>query len=256
MSWHYLAAQAGESSEAICAGGEPWQPSRLKSIHGRFCCNGKLTESYLDSLSGTTLKHSTENRGAEKSMSLPEDFPAKIFPLPGKEPASPENGLAYGQKWPELLAKYDHDSHSWRTAQCSLLGDLELFSETWPKWGIMQDGVSWELMMPEQFTIEKDYGYWPTPTATDWKATGKIETLKKLGDPLQAGHQNRPMYEYSRRNNTKMPLSASEMMNLFPIGWTDLKPLEMDRFRRWLALHGISYQRDLIREKVKNENGI
>jgi hypothetical protein len=26
----------------------------------------------------------------------------------------------------------------------------------------------------------------------------------------------------------------------WPIGWTDLKPLEMGKFQRWLDLHGMS----------------
>jgi site-specific DNA-cytosine methylase len=79
---------------------------------------------------------------------------------------------------------------------------------------------------------------WPTPTATDWKATGKLETLKRQGNNFEAGGQNRPQYHYSRLMNMKMPVSASEMLMLWPIEWTDLKPLETDKFQQWQQQHG------------------
>ena len=81
---------------------------------------------------------------------------------------------------------------------------------------------------------------WPTPTATDWKATGKLETLKRQGNNFEAGGQNRPQYHYSRLMNMKMPVSASEMLMLWPIEWTDLKPLATDKFQQWLQQHGES----------------
>lgn len=33
-----------------------------------------------------------------------------------------------------------------------------------------------------------------------------------------------------------------------PIGWTDLRPLAMDRFHLWQRLHGKSYQKELVEE--------
>ena len=30
----------------------------------------------------------------------------------------------------------------------------------------------------------------------------------------------------------------TEWLMMWPIGWTDLRPLEMDRFRQWSDLHG------------------
>jgi hypothetical protein len=69
MSWHYLRELEGESLEDICSGGEQLQPLKSKITHAEFYCNGKLMDSYLDSLSGTTLKHSMGSLGQEKSMS-------------------------------------------------------------------------------------------------------------------------------------------------------------------------------------------
>jgi len=56
MSWHYLAGQAGASSAACCSDGELCAPLKSKTTHAEFYCNGKLTESYLDSLSGTMFQ--------------------------------------------------------------------------------------------------------------------------------------------------------------------------------------------------------
>ena len=110
--------------------------------------------------------------------------------------------------------------------------------QTLPRSGMTQDGLLWEQTTLEPVIAEKGFGYWPTPTATDWKATGKLETLKRQGDRNEAGHQNRPQYQYARKFNMKMPLVASEILMMWPLEWTDLKPLEMDRFQEWQQQHG------------------
>ena len=140
-----------------------------------------------------------------------------------------ESDQECGDKWQGSFTKYDQDSSLWRTHQCSLLGDLEPFSGTWPQWGFMRNGECWEQMQLGLVTIEKEFGYWPTPTATDWKATGKLETLKRQGDKNGAGHQNRPPYQYARKYDMKMPLAAQEILMKWPLGWTDLKPLGTDK---------------------------
>ena len=55
-----------------------------------------------------------------------------------------EKPLECGEKWRGSFVKYDPDSSLWRTHQCSLLGDLDEFLETWPQWGLMRDGECWE----------------------------------------------------------------------------------------------------------------
>ena len=194
MAWYSLKPSIslqepeGASLEICCSDISQLERWNLKNTQGKFCCPGKKTGYFHSSLSGmiskpfdqiilnaqNTLENYKEVKRNSPFVAGSHNY-VKIFPLPGKAPGSVENGLGYGQKWPELLAKYNHDSHSWRTHQCSLLGDLELFSETWPKWGIMQDGVCWELTTPERRTEESEYGYWPTPCkaaeAPTWGAT-------------------------------------------------------------------------------------
>lgn len=40
--------------------------------------------------------------------------------------------------------------------------DSELYSETWPKWGIVLDGHAMELPMLERHTNESEFSLWPT----------------------------------------------------------------------------------------------
>jgi hypothetical protein len=54
----------------------------------------------------------------------------------------------------------------WMNTQLSMFGISERFSANFPKWGIMQDGVCWELMMSVHTTEEKESGYWLTPSCT------------------------------------------------------------------------------------------
>ena len=187
MSWHYLQEQAGASLEDICSDGVPLPPLRSKITHAAFCSNGKLTASYLDSLSGTTCKHSTGNRGEERSMSSAEDFPARTSVAPGKVRASLEHEVAYGVKWHASFAKWDQDTSSWKTHQCSLFGGWESFLEGWPRWGMMRDGVCSERVMQEHPTSGTESGSWPTPLCMDTLPPKSPEALQKEATQARPG---------------------------------------------------------------------
>ena len=70
----------------------------------------------------------------------------------------PESKVDCGKKWHESLAKYDHDSCLWKTAQTSLFGDLIEFSGTWPRWGMMQNGVAFPRSMSAHLMTETEFG--------------------------------------------------------------------------------------------------
>ena len=150
MSWHYLRVQEEESLQDICSGGEQLPPLKSKITHAEFYCNGKLMDSYLDSLSGTTYEPSMENLGEEKSMSSQAVFHAKILVPQEKESALMESVQDFGEKWQGSFAKYDPDTHSLRTHQCSLFEDSTEYCVTLPKWGLMLSGECWEQQTLEQ----------------------------------------------------------------------------------------------------------
>jgi hypothetical protein len=200
MSWHYLPGLAVDFSVEPCSGGEPWLPSRLKSIHGRFYCNGKPTESYLDSLSGTMCEHSTGNPGEERSMSSPEDSLARTSAQPGKEPESRGNVPVYGLSLPASSAKFDRPTSLWRTHPCLFPEDSMLSSVTLPRWGTMRNGVLSERTMPAHLTKETEFGYWRSPD------TGAVGTsgVHKAGQDYRENGQPVQVRIVDQMNNPRL----------------------------------------------------
>jgi len=133
-----------------------------------------------------TYKPLTESRGEELLTLYLEDFHVKTSVQQEKAQELTENEAECGEKWRASFTKYNHDTHSWKTHQCSLLEDLESFSETWPQWGLMRDGECWEQRTLEQTIRGTEYGLsekLPTPksgdhvsrpTSKSWKAKGAI----------------------------------------------------------------------------------
>jgi hypothetical protein len=96
-------------------------------------------------------------------MLFREAFHAPTLAQQEKAQELMESSQECGEKWRGSFTKYSPDSCSWKTHQCSLLGDLEEFSETWPKWGLMRNGECWEQPMLVQTTNVTGYGLSPTP---------------------------------------------------------------------------------------------
>src|ERR1700751_1438146 len=94
------------------------------------------------SLFGLTLQLLTANHGQELLMSYLRAFPVKTSARPARVPELMENAADYGFKLSASVAKYDQEKSIWKTRQCSLVGDLDEFSGTWPNWGFMLDGES------------------------------------------------------------------------------------------------------------------
>ena len=229
MSWHYLRELEGESLEDICSGGEPLQPLKSKITHAEFYCNGKLMDSYLDSLSGTTSEPLMENLGQEKSMSSQVDFLVKTFQPQEKAQESKESDLECGEKWRGSFVKYDPDTSLWRTHQCSLLGDLEPFSETWPQWGLMRNGECWEQRTLEQTIRGTGFGLSPngvdsfhTPNTTGLDGgSNSRKALKnrkeKLPTPTASDYRSQPTSaSWKAKGAINYKLSNPEIQAMWP----------------------------------------
>ena len=295
MSWHYLQEQAAASWAESCLDGAPSALSSLIPTRDRSCSLDSETGTSTDSRSGMTCEPSTATRGADMSTSSLAGSLARTSAAPERAPASKVRDPACGDTWRGSFVRYDHSTSSWRTHQCSLLGGLELYSETWPRWGMMRDGVCWEHATLEPHTEETGSGSWlatptatanqlspsmmkhpgcrawqtptvsdswkgpgghwnsrgepklsgqvaikesaggtgirrcPTPTATDWKGSAKAGQRRgQLTDPamgvIPAGGRLNPSW-------------VAWLMG-WPIGWTDLEPLETGKFQQWLRSHG------------------
>jgi hypothetical protein len=112
---------------------------------------------------------------------------------------------------------------TWKTAQCSLLEGLDEFLETWPRWGSMQNGASYLRPIPALPICESASGFWPTCRVFMHKDShidrGRSNLGEVVGGPLNP--------------------DWTEWLMGWPIGWTDLRPLAMDKFREWQWQHGI-----------------
>lgn len=312
--------------------------SSSKNTHAKSCCNDSETASSRRSRSGTTSAHLTGLPG-EGSLTLsPEDSRARTSAVQEEALELRELEAGCGRKCSESFARFDRVSRSWKTHQCSLLGDLEPYSETWPKRGIMLHGWCWEPLTSELRTAVTEYGFleFGTPTATMRPRSHEFRAGKRLPNPAEVAEMEihrhliptptacnapnaganthgpkgllevartnwlpgqkwlTPMAQDGMRSNLKLeslakhwehhpnsnlaeqvavrelvptptcqdaknngspsqkvrntpPLNAVaggalnppwvEWLMGWPIGWTDLKPLEMDKYHSWLQQH-------------------
>lgn len=206
--------------------------------------NGSLTQlAYLSpdkmtafsrlSRFGMTFKPLTGSLGADLLTWYREDSLARTSAAPDVERESQEAGQACGDTWLESLAKYDRDSHSWRTVPCSLLGDSAPFSPTWPRWGMMLGGVVYRQEKPGHLTKGIASGYLPTPMASDNKDRGNVSN-PSIQRRIAIGKQVGLSMLFGR---DPCPMCVEGMMG-WPRGWTDLKRLEMGRTQaqpHWLG---------------------
>jgi hypothetical protein len=179
----------------------------------------------------------TENLGKELLMSYREDSLAKICRLREKEQDLTEQDQDFGEKWHGWLAKYDPDLSLWKTAQCSLITDSEECLEIYPTSGLMRNGQLWEQTRLALNTIEPEYGLLPTPTARDFN--GHTIT-KKRPKGFNKVLPNVFKLEFQLHGQCYPHPTFSEEVMLWPVGWTDLKPLEMDKSHCVQQQHGES----------------
>jgi len=275
MSYTYLQGQEVESSEDIYSAIDACVQSRSKNIPEKSCFKDSLTESCQSSPSGTTSPPLMGDHGKEWWTLFVEDSHVKISPVQEKEQELKVTDQDCGVKWPGSLMKYDPNTRSWKTAQCSLLEGLDVFLGTWPKWGMMRDGECWAQMMPELHTEEKESGFWPTPRSRDYKGQsqrgqrapmdalpnavkhhGGTKTQQTWPTPAAGAVTGGPVGLAGGSGNRKKLYSMMgeemgkkmgcgqlnppwvEWLMGWPIGWTGLKPLEMDKFQEWQSLHG------------------
>jgi len=109
---------------------------------------------------------------ASEQMALPlmssaEASPARTSASPERARALRGAAAAYGRSTPDLLASFDPATSSWRTLQRCLVEGWTVFSETWPRSGLMRNGIAYALPTLAPLTSETDCGLWPTPMAGD-----------------------------------------------------------------------------------------
>jgi len=99
-------------------------------------------------------------------MQSAEDSHARTLAKREKWQELKAKNLASGASTLALLANYDHKSSSWRTSQHCLVEGFTEFSETWPRSGMMQNGIAYQLPTLVPLTKETGSGLLPTPSGT------------------------------------------------------------------------------------------
>lgn len=167
-------------SEANSLDTQPCAPLSSTPTPDQFYWPDKPTEHSRLSRFGMTCEPLMAIRGEELLTWYLAGFPARTSALPGKAPESPEREADYGATWRGSLAKYDHDSRSWKTAQLCLLGESESSSVIWPRSGMTRGGLCWELPTLERPTYETGSGYsprYPTPNIEGYRSDGELKLL-------------------------------------------------------------------------------
>lgn len=275
MSWLFSQALVEEYSAGTSLAGQPCAQLNVMPTPHKFWRNDKMIEPSDHSRFGLTSQLLMESHGMELLMSYLAASPAKTSVAPAAAPGLMANAVDYGGKCGASLARYDPGSSTWKTAQCSLLGDSDEFLETWPRWGSMRNGGLFQRAIPALPTNEKEYGSWATPQARDFRSG----SASRWDDPRRSRNLNdqvakwpTPQASNNRdRGNLSTPAIARrvekgkqvmlsmcvsekngrlnprwvEWLMGWPIGWTSLKPLEMDKFQEWQQQHSIFCDRNI-----------
>ena len=207
----------------------------------------KTTEHSRISRFGMTCELLMAIRGEELLTWSLAGFRAKTSALPETVPDWTAKGQGYGQKWLGLLAKYNHDTHSLKTAQLSLLEDSTECCPTLPRWGLMLDGELYPQPTPALRTEENDYGLLriQTPTVEDAGRAGKVSNWLEWLDKrrtTQCRLRNQAAH-MDQRDGILNPEWTEWLMG-WPMGWTDLKPLATDKFQEFEQQHGSYFMDD------------
>jgi len=174
MSWLFSRALVEAFSEASSLDGEPCAPlSVMPTLHKFYRLDKTMEPSNLSRF-GLTCAVLTEGRGEELLTSFLVASRARTSAQLEKAKGSTGPSLDSGLNLHGSSARFDLDSSSWRTPQCSLIEGWDEFLETWPAWGSMRNGVSWGRMMPALPTSASEFGSWATPAASDSSRGGRI----------------------------------------------------------------------------------
>jgi hypothetical protein len=147
----------------------------------------------------------------------------------------------------------------WVTRQLTLQGTQELFSATWPPAGMIVDGTAYPLPRSARLISETGCGLWASPCVGDATGGRTSKGKARQGEtglrkqvqmwPTPKGTPSEP--DYARRGREKSggddlttvvggqlnPQFVEWLMG-WPLEWTALQPLAMDRFQEWLEQHG------------------
>ena len=232
---HYtsLPAREEEYSQTRCSDSDRLEPSSATATAGEYCSTDKLTAAYIDSLFGTTsapLERTTRqpetiSTGCGKSVTdsvSAEDSLVKTYQRRGEKQELQAHAPGCGKNMPELLARLDRLTCTWRIVPALLDAGLTLLVQTYPRWGIVLSGALYPLEKPALPISVSGFGGWRYPTACVCGirgGSGAIAWIKSMNHLTQ---------EEKRRlvsgNGKDVNPDWVEWLMGWQIGWTRLQP--------------------------------
>ena len=142
-----------------------------------------------------------------------------------------------GQKQSGSYGKWDVNGRSWKTSRGFLPLTISVkSSETWQKRGTMRNGLLYPPPQSEPLIDEDVSGFSPEyPTAAASDVRKCLSSYVSLRNPeyipelLDGGNLNPEWIEW--------------LMG-WPSGWSESKPLAMDKFQRWRQKHSSCFDSD------------
>lgn len=140
-----------------------------------------------------------------------------------------DNAQDYGLTTQTPFAYYDHTESSWRTSQHSLIEDLTVYSQTWPRAGTMRNGIAYQRRPSAHRTYATEYSLSLMPPNMPKNPSGLVPTPVADGDRTTNYAQGGASLGAAVRNGLSQEEQISGLLNPtwvewlmgFPIGWTD-----------------------------------
>ena len=279
MSYIYSQALGGGFLAGNCSDTDAFAPSSGSPTPKPCLWHDKTMEPSRLSRFGMMCKPLTDGHGAALLTWWLADSRARTSAWPEKAQGLTARAAACGTTWPASLARFDPATHSLKTAQLSLVEDLTGCCVTLPRSGTMQDGQLWELPTLARRTSASESGYWPTPCAQEASGGGSAkDALKALNGhkrpsgahrtlhlrdavklwptPCASAYKGRSQAALTRKSgrsrandridhavmadsNGQLNPTWVEWLMGWPLGQTELKPLETGKYQEWLQQHSI-----------------
>ena len=240
MNYPCLVALAEDSLEQSCSDGNTPDTSNTtitaKGLSPKESKTESLTKPPYLAISEHSSVKGTPGAIREWLMSLPQDSLVHHFQSQGNILES-ETIETCGQKQRKPFAKFDQNTFSWRTFQGSLLSPiLEPFSETWPRWGICLNGECYQLAPLAHHIHGKDCSLYPTPRETQSRVPNYREHRGLSFS--KANIEEVLAKRYPDLIGKRVNQDFLRWLMMWPAGWAQLAPMEMDKFRSWLKQFG------------------
>jgi hypothetical protein len=192
----------------------------------------------------------------------------KTYRLRDYEMDCKASAAGYGRNMPDLLARSDQSSSLWKTSQTCAVEGLATYSQTWPRSGMMRNGIAYRLPPLAPTTFETASGSLPTPTAQGLKSllsAGGSNARRKWAKmlprimPTITAHDHRggckPERSLMMREQSARGLDLPSVLRLifpdstglvrpswgearmgYPTGYTELMPSEIASSRKSRSL--------------------